>query len=451
MNSVAPNPTAWRADRILLGMLATGLLVRVIATIWSDPVNRFLADDLLYLRQAEQWRETGVLETGTLERPPAYFGFLYLTSFLTGTGPGWHVFSKLIQSLASAATAVPVYALADRVGGRGAARIAAAFFLFDPTMIGYAVVLWPETLYTLLTMIVFWRVSLLSPDQFVRPVVLGVLTGLAMLLKPAIGAFTVLLAFSWLARFGWSGAIRLSLIFATATALVLAPWVIRNQLRYGPEILLENEAPYNLWMGSHLGDPKEVFDAWHELPDPLTRARVASEKGWQGIVENPGEYLRRCAIRAMNLWGLEWFLNRNLSLEGWGKIRVETFLIWFWVFQVGYIALWLSAATGVRASWQDPHVRLLLIWTIVFTVLVAGLVATTRFRMPFQAILAVLAGVGVDLARRKRLRWLDLAPFAAAVTVIALSFQRPLFQLILSDQLENLAQLNRSDWVFFWY
>ena len=65
--------------------------------------------------------------------------------------------------------------------------------------------------------------------------------------------------------------------------------------------------------------------------------------------------------------------------------------------------------------------------------------------------LAVLAGVGIELTRRRRLRWLDLAPVAAAASVIALSFQRPLFKLILSDQFESLAQLNRSDWVFFWY
>ena len=164
--------------------------------------------------------------------------------------------AKVLQSIAGAATLIPVYALADRVAGRSAARIAAAFFAFDPTMIAYGAMLWPETLYTLLTAIVFWRTSLLEPEQVARPVVLGVLTGLAMLLKPAIGAFTLMLAFSWLLRFGWMGAIRLSLVFAAATALVLAPWVIRNQLRYGPEILLENEGPYNLWMSSHPGEPQ---------------------------------------------------------------------------------------------------------------------------------------------------------------------------------------------------
>ena len=446
-----PASDAWRRDAVFLVALATGLVVRIAFSVWTDTFNRFLADDLLYVQKAEQWRQTGILETGALERPPGYFAFLYVTSFLTGTGTAWHVLAKILQSIASAATAVPIYALADRVAGRTAARIAAAFFLLNPTMIAYAGMLWPETLYTLLTTIVFWRTSLLQPGQIARPLILGILTGYAMLLKPAIGAFTVFLAFSWLLRFGWIGAIRLALVFATATALVLAPWVIRNQTRYGPEILLENEAPYNLWMGSHPGEPQEVFDAWHRLPDPLTRARVASEMGWQGIVDDPVGYARRSALRALNFWGLEWFVARNLALEAWGKLGVSTFLEWFWVLQVGWIATLVCAATGIRETWRDPHMKLLLAWTAFFTVLVAGLVATTRFRMPFEAVLAVLAGVGVSGIAERRLKPVDLVPAAIAVCILALSAQRPLFEFILSDELTDLAQLNRPRWNFFWY
>ncbi len=444
-------PDAWRHDRALLALLAVGLLLRIVASVWTDSFNRFLADDLLYLQQTEQWRDTGVLETGPLERPPGYFTFLYLTSFLTGTGPAWHLLSKVLQSVAGAAATIPIFALADRAAGRQAARIAAAFYVFDPTMIGYCAMLWPETLYTLLTAIVFWRTSLLGPGQVARPIVLGVLTGLAMLLKPAIGAFTVMLALSWLWRFGWGGAIRLALIFATATALVLAPWVIRNQLRYGPEILLENEAPYNLWMGSHWGEPQEVFDTWHGLPDPLTRARVASEMGWKGIRDHPADYARRSIVRGLNLWGLEWFITRNLSLEAWGKLDVATFLRWFWVIQLAYIALLLAAAAGLRETWHDSHMKLLLSWMLFFTALVAGLVATTRFRMPFHPILAILAGVGIARGIQRRLQLRDLVPLGLATAVLVFSFQRPLFELITSSELTDLAQLNRSRWVFFWY
>ena len=153
----------------------------------------------------------------------------------------------------------------------------------------------------------------------------------------------------------------------------------------------------------------------------------------------------------MNLWGLEWFITRNLALDAWGKLDVSTFLRWFWTVQLGYVALLLAAAAGLRETWRDSHMRLLLSWTLFFTVLVAGLVATTRFRMPFHAILAVLAGVGVARGAQGKLRAIDLVPVGLAVGVMMLSFQRPLFELITSGGLTDLAQLNRSRWVFFWY
>ena len=318
-------------------------------------------------------------------------------------------------------------------------------------MVAYGAILWPETLYTLLTMIVFWRAGQLAPGQVTSPIVLGVLTGLAMLLKPAIGVFTLLLALSWLRRFGWLGAIRLAALFALATALVLSPWVIRNQMRFGPEIILENEGPYNLWMGSHPGDPKEIFNAWHELPDPLTRSRVARERGIEGIRKAPEDYLRRSVVRGLNLWGLEWFVLRNLALEGWGKIGTGTFLTWFWIIQIAYIALLLSAAAGLREAWRSPDLRLLLLWMLCFTLLVAGLVATTRFRMPFHPLLAVLAGIGIERVRTRSIRPGDGVAILAALALLAFSFERPLFEFIRSDDFTQASQLNRSDWIFFHY
>lgn len=451
MTEPVADASAWRSDRVFLALSFAGLALRVVFAVWTDSFNRFLADDLLYLQKAEEWRQTGVLETGALERPPGYFGFLYLLSFPTGTGSTWHVCAKVIQAIAGAAAAVPIYALGDRVAGRTAGRIATGLYAFDPTMIAYCGMLWPETLYTLLTMIVFWRTALLEPGQIARPITLGVLTGLAMLLKPAIGAFTVLLAISWLFRFGWGGAIRLALVFATATALVLAPWVVRNQLRYGPSVLLENEGAYNLWMSSHPGEPREVFDMWHRLPDPVARARVGTERGWKGIVDDPTEWLRRSAVRGLNLWGLEWFITRNLALDAWGKIQVSTFLGWFWVLQLAYVPLLLAAAAGLRESWRDPHMKLLLSWMLVFTAVVAGLVATTRFRMPLHGLLAVLGGVGLTALAKRRLRLADGVAIAAAVGLLVLSFQRPLFQRITSGELTHVSQLDDSRWIFFWY
>lgn len=446
-----PGRGAWREDHVFLGLLAVGLLVRVAFSLGSDSFDRLIADDRLYIQQARAWRETGVLETGPLERPPAYFAFLYFTSLFTGTGAGWQETSKLFQAIVGASVAIPIYALTRRIASQNAARMATIFFVFDPTMIAFSAMLWPETLYTTVTAFVFWRTSLIERGQFVRPVVLGALTGVAMLLKPVIGVFAALLAISWVRRFGWSQAIRLAVVFGVTTAVVIAPWVVRNQLRYGPAILLENEAPYNLWMGSHPGEPHEVYRGWNRLPDPVTRSRVATERSLAAIAEDPGEYVRRSAVRALNLWGLEWFVTRNLALEAWGNVSIETFERWFWGIQLAWIALLLCAAAGLRTTWCDSHMKLLLSWMAVFTLIAAGTVATTRFRMPFHALLAILAGVGVATGIRGKFRAVDLLPVALGIAVLVFSFHRPLFEFIASGNLTDVSQLRVPRWVFFWY
>jgi len=55
--------------------------------------------------------------------------------------------------------------------------------------------------------------------------------------------------------------------------------VIRNQLRYGPEIVFENQGSYNLWAGNARESVGEVTAEWNALPDPVTRSRVGMERG----------------------------------------------------------------------------------------------------------------------------------------------------------------------------
>ena len=55
----------------------------------------------------------------------------------------------------------------------------------------------------------------------------------------------------------WTGfaATRCAPLIAVAS-IVFSPWVIRNQILYGPSILLENQGPFNLWVGNATISPK---------------------------------------------------------------------------------------------------------------------------------------------------------------------------------------------------
>ncbi|MGE4605922.1 MAG: hypothetical protein AAEJ52_04195 [Myxococcota bacterium] len=155
------------SDRWLLGLIAGGLLVRIVAAALLDPDMRLRGDENIYTRHALELLETGRLDTGWFVRPPLYFVFMAGTHLLSDALPvSWTLLTKWLQCIASVATAIPVYRGARRIAGTRAARFAAAFLLFDPTLIGYTSLLWPETLFTLLVAIVFDGVADLDPAWF---------------------------------------------------------------------------------------------------------------------------------------------------------------------------------------------------------------------------------------------------------------------------------------------
>jgi hypothetical protein len=123
----------------------------------------------------------------------------------------------------------------------------------------------------------------------------------------------------------------------------------------------------------------------------------------------------------------------------------------FWLLQTTYIAAFLCAALGVRRLAADRDLRLLLVHAAVFTALVATMVSTTRFRVPFAFPLAIASAAGLDLLITRRCRRADWIALAVAAGVIAFSFSRPLFTTLASGNFEQVRELARWPWRFFRY
>jgi hypothetical protein len=454
----APNTTTDRneqsplADRWLLGLIASGFGLRVVAAVLIDPDMHFRGDEYIYVRHARELLETGKLETGWFVRPPLYFVFMAATHLLADTlAVSWTLLAKFLQCVASAATAIPVYAGARRIAGTRAARFAAAFLLFDPTLIGYTHLLWPETLFTLLVAIVFDGVSDLDRRSAARSLFLGTMTGLAMLLKPVFGLFALLWAGSWLLHLGWSRTLRHTLLVGGAALLVISPWVIRNQLRYGPSIVLENQGPYNLWIGNSKQPPKQVLRDWRHLGDPVYRSEIATDLGIEAIRDDPSGFTRNYFSRMVNLWGLEFFVFRHVVMGGYGGQTRLWLQATFWSLQVGWALSLLAACAGLSYGSRDPTIRLLLVYAFSFTVMVAALVGTTRFRVPFAYLIAILAGVGLDRAIARRLTRRSIAAVCLAGSLLCVSAAKPLFWKVITNDFVDPRDLDETDWIYFRY
>ncbi len=432
-------------DRWFLGLLASGLVVRVALAVLTEDRSHQNGDEVVYAREAATLLLTGKLETGFFERPPLYFLFMAAVQFLFEQ---YRLAATILQSVAGAAAAIPVYRTACRIAGRRSGRLAAAFLLFDPTLIAYCSSLWPETLFLLLVSIIFDGIGRLPSDSRWQAVGLGIVTGIAMLLKPVFALFTLLVAGWWIVRLGLRRMLRLSLVFGGAAALVIAPWVIRNQVRYGPAIILENQGPYNLWLGNDPRPSLIVLREWIALGDPVIRSRVGLERGLAAIRKDVGGFLQHSAVRALNLWGLEFFIVRNVIFGSFGPVTKETLLVVFWIVQVGYVLLMISCAAGLGPTIRDPAMRLVLIYALVFTLLVCTMVVTTRFRVQFGFLLSVAAGIGASRVAEGRITMRSLALVAGAMIVLALSASRPVFQKIGAARFESVTELRNSDWFF---
>ena len=158
-------------DRWLLGLLVLGFLLRVLVAATAHP-DLVASEGALYASGASVLRTTGELDTGYLVRPPLYFLFLAALQSLWGR---WVALATLLQCAAGAAAAIPVSWTARRVAGTGAARLAAAFLLLDPTLISYCHLIGPETLYLLLAAIAFDAAVRVRPGAWGSALGLGLL------------------------------------------------------------------------------------------------------------------------------------------------------------------------------------------------------------------------------------------------------------------------------------
>lgn len=433
-------------DRWLIVLMAGGLALRVAFAAWLHPAMRPLADEAGYLAVARIFAETGALETGDFVRPPLYFVWLGGLAWLAPTSLA--LTAKLLQAVIGTLVAIPVYRSALRIGGRRAARFAAAFLVFDPTLVAYAHLLWPETLYLAVVAFVFDASARLRPDRPSAAIGLGI--GVAMLLKPVFGLYSLVLAAGWWRRFGTRGALRLALLAGVTAAIVVAPWAARNVSRYGPAVWMENQGPYNLWVANDPQDPVETLREWKALGDPVTRSRVGMERGLAAIQDDPGRFAASGVDRIVSLWGLEFFVVRNVIAGAYGPTSKAGLLATFWALAVGWVAVFLFAALGLPRVLRDPALRSVFVYALVMTALVAAMVATTRFRIPFAFALAVAAGVGLEeLLRERRVALRSGVCAAIAVLVLVVSASRPLFVQIATGGFERVAELHTMNRFMF--
>ena len=250
-------------------------------------------------------------------RAPGYPVFLALI----GTGTREHDSAparvKIAQALVGALTIWIIANIARRAAGPGAGVAAALIAAVYPPLVWISSYVLTESLYSAMALLAadtLQRAMTHStgPEASRRSVALtvaaGVLSGVAILIRPAMILFLPIAGLWLLAR----RRTMLAVVLAVAMAAVVGPWTARNARVHGRFILVASEGGITFWTGNH---PLARGEGDLAANPDLKQAELEFRRGYPGlsseelepiyyrdalawIASNPGRWLVLLARKA---------------------------------------------------------------------------------------------------------------------------------------------------------
>jgi 4-amino-4-deoxy-L-arabinose transferase-like glycosyltransferase len=365
-------------------------------------------------------------------------GLPLLVAGLYELSRGVHLtFALIVLALFGAGTIPLTFLLGKRMAGAAAGLVGAAAFAAYPALLQYQGLLLTEPLAAFLlsaALVAFLRAAdRPSPWRWLGG---GALLGALSLVRPEYLTIAVLLPLAWLARESLRGRLRGSAALAgvalLGTALVIAPWAVRNQVVLhrtvpistgggkalyigtnldangdGPQLreLLLSERPAlreRLSRGGPVDDPnrfvlERVLDrvATERYPGLETDAalgRIGRENLEDDVTQEPIAFAGMLVDKAYESWTDA--PRAVMEREPWRALQLGVIIL----------ALLGLAVLAVRRRFEAVILGLVLAY---MTMVSALLISSPRRELVVLPILAALAGVGATVCTDSLARWRD--------------------------------------------
>ena len=359
--------------------------------------------------------------------PSAYtqplYGFL-LVPFYALDGRNWAVVG-LVQIALAVATALLVYEIARRWLSPRVAIGAAIVATLNPYLVWHDVHVNREIVdQVLAAALVLATLAVAGRPTLLRAGALGALCGLAILGNSRLVLLPILLLgyLAWRLG-GWRRLVAPGVTLVAVAGLVLAPWVVRNEVEVGCAAITTDTRA--LWKANNVdtdqvlesgrwidavprfpGDPPTPEDAgvvYRETGrvielDECEQMRVYRKRVVEFWREHPGEKAELAARGAGMLWDPR--VTRNEENPGAGT--------WFDELRdlpsgLLFAVLFAAALAGLRYAprWFSVLAVALLAYQTLFAMLFVG---ATRYRAPWDFLIVLLAASAVPalLARLRR-------------------------------------------------
>lgn len=428
-----------------------------LGALWAGADATLVKDEIAYAARAEAlldgkgylgsyqswvrhpgWKLMDLPQYPGAYQPPGYPTFMAAVMAVSG---GSLLAVKLVQCLLSAASCVLVLALGIRWFGERAGRAAAWGCVVYPNLIAYSHLLWSETLFIFELLLLLWLLFGMREGELpslARTALAGLVLAAASLTRGTLLYFAPLLvAWLWLLADGpsglprrpfapWRRPIGRGAIVLVVALGAIAPWSWRNYRLHEGLVLIDTNAPYNLWRGNAPGalsvrdfpgiphyswpfeslplhpvaslDGRALIESFrleepYAEPTDLAIARYANRAAWRAIRAEPGRALANAGTKLIDMWNPTSFLLRHFELGAYGP--VPELVRWFvsGAAVLGYGAVCLLALVGVVRARSDRRVWLILLFVVYFTSVSALAFGLTRFRLPLMPLLMLLAAI----------------------------------------------------------
>lgn len=230
----------------------------------------------------------------------------------------------------------------------------------------------------------------------------GFVFGLAHLTRPVLMPFEIaILGLVWWRKKRSARWLLQSCLCLVATALVLSPWIARNQRHYGSLVVetksgfglfLQNNADRHEWLRTGALASTNIAVRMPDMSgsNEFIRSRLCGERFLEFVKQSPGLYLDLCRWRARDLFELNprWMTVPQVASPVVG------------VLMLGYYLVALAGLIVALRRRILPEAILLLAYISILSI---ATIAAPRYRAPADPVLLMLASVGlIALVRRWR-------------------------------------------------
>jgi Dolichyl-phosphate-mannose-protein mannosyltransferase len=403
--------------RVLLLIAMAALVLRVGYVAFAKTNQPVQGDQLFYNSEANrlargdgflepfdpQALSRGVIREGkdpAADHPPLTVIVLAPVSFVTSQAL---IPQRLTMAVLGTVAVVVIGLLARRLAGDRAGWIAAGIAAVYPNLWVNDGLIMSETLATLVVALaLFYAYRLIRDPNVWNALIVGALCGLAaltraelVLLVPLLAVPAALVARSVATAQRW----KLAGIGVLAAAVLIGPWVGYNLSRFKEPTYLSTNDGIAL-LGSncdsvYYGDGIGLTDLKCLGPNPRGDQSVDSRIFRDRAFDYIRDHKKRAVLVAFARVGRTWSVyrpwdmvnyNKGEGREGW----VTTLgLIAYYPLLIAAVAGWVVMRRRRRRSWP------LLVPALVVTIASAATYGQTRFRVPAEPTIVVLAAVAI--------------------------------------------------------